>query len=575
MTANFSDEDHLPGTEYIYADPENNIICPDGSRPKTNKDNKILLPQPTESPNDPLNWGLLRKCWHMILVCLVTGFTAATSNDAGATQTDLNANLGISWNSFNTGAGVLFIGIGWFTLILSPTSFLYGRRIGYLICILVGLAGAAWFANIRSTSDAIWSQLFVGASESVAEAQVQLSLVDIFYQHQLPGALALYIVSTSIGTYLGPLIAGYISDNLGWEWVGYSAVIISGFILIVLFFGLEETYFDRNKYQTTHFNAGNVSKSDSIDEQVKNESRLASGDSVMESKNAFNSSTDSTDGASEHVVPVNVHPVSTGADEKPKTYWQRIALITPADNLKGVGFKQYFQRMWLTLRVFTFPPVIYSGLIWGFQDAWLTFYITTEDDDWSSPPYNYGDAGVAIMNVPTLIGALFGCFYAGVLSDYFVEWMARRNHGVKEAEHRLWLMFLVAILNPLGLFIFGIGTAREWSWPVVYILGLFPIGFAWGSCGDLSMSYLAEAYPEMVLEGMVGVSVVNNTIGMIFSFCCNLWLNIGDFRGYIAVGVVDFAVLMLTAPMIIYGKRCRQFTKGMYYRFIEERDALK
>jgi len=53
---------------------------------------------------------------------------------------------------------------------------------------------------------------------------------------------------------------------------------------------------------------------------------------------------------------------SLASQEKRKTYWQRIAIITPAANLRGLGFKQYYERLFHTLRVFTFPAVIYSGL---------------------------------------------------------------------------------------------------------------------------------------------------------------------------------------------------------------------
>ncbi len=32
------------------------------------------------------------------------------------------------------------------------------------------------------------------------------------------------------------------------------------------------------------------------------------------------------------------------------------------------------------------------------------------------------------------------------------------------------------------------------------------------------MAYLMDCYPEIVLEGMVGVAVINNTLACIFTF---------------------------------------------------------
>lgn len=38
------------------------------------------------------------------------------------------------------------------------------------------------------------------------------------------------------------------------------------------------------------------------------------------------------------------------------------------------------------------------------------------------------------------------------------------------------------------------------------------------------MAYLMDAYPDMVLEGMVGVAVVNNSLACIFTFVASMSL---------------------------------------------------
>jgi MFS family permease len=508
----------------------------------------ILTPPPTKSVNDPLNWSKYRKYWHALLVCFITGLTAATSNDAGSAQFGENVELGISYNAMNTGAGVLFIGIGYGTLFLSPAAWLWGRRCTYLFCITMGLLGSIWMARTQTTADSIWNQLFVGISESCAEANVQLSLSDLFFEHQRGTVVGVYVLATSIGTYLGPLIAGYVADSsLGWRWIGWLAVIISGATIVVLYFTLEETMFDRPAYQGNEIYPPNIA--------------TAEPELGLQDKK-------------EGLSDVVAAPAATVADEKPKTYWQSIALITPAPNLIGLGIKQYFVRLMHTLRVFSFPAVIYSGVQWGAQDAWLTFYLTVEDDNWSEAPWNYGDVGVGLMNVPCLIGAILGCLYGGYLSDIFMVWMAKRNGGIREAEHRLWLLYPLAIISPLGMLLFGIGTGQAWSWPGPYV-GLGLIGFGWGCTGDLSMAYLMDAYPEMVLEGMVGVSVINNSIACILTFTAGMWLDEqGVQNTFIVIAALDFVFVMSTVPMMIWGKKCRQWTKARYLDFVRIRDSL-
>jgi MFS family permease len=216
----------------------------------------------------------------------------------------------------------------------------------------------------------------------------------------------------------------------------------------------------------------------------------------------------------------------------------------------------------------------YTSYRWGAQDAFLTFYLTVEEDTWYGPPWNYTDAAVGNMSIPSLIGAVIGCFYGGWFSDKFVLWMARRNGGVMEAEHRLWLMFLAAAIFPTGLFIFGIGSNNGWAWPAPYI-GLGFIGFGWGCAGDLSMAYLVDAYPDMVLEGMVGVATINNTLGCIFSFVASKWLDASGIKNtFIAIGVLSFVFLMTTLPMIIWGKKARRWTRDRYQKFLEIRDGF-
>lgn len=526
--------DYLPGTSRLVGEENSSHSLVDG--------NIILSPQPTSSPNDPLNWPFARKVLHCVLVCFVTGFTAATANDAASAQTGENDELGISYDTLNTGAGVLFVGIGYFTLLISPAAWLYGRRITYLVCITLGLIGAIWFARVQGGQDSIWNQLFVGASEACAEANVQLSLSDLFFQHQRGTVLGIYVLATSIGTYLGPLIGSYIADLQGWRWVGWWAVIISGGLLIVLYFALEETAFDRPAYLE------DTSGSRTPEVAAPTEKPAPDSQTVV----------------NETAIAI----------EEPKTYFQRIKLITPAPNLIGTGFKQYVTRLVHTLRVFTFPAVIYSGIQWGAQDAWLTFYLTVEDTVWYDDPWNYSDAAVGLMNVPCLIGAVIGCFWGGYISDMFVLWMAKRRGGIREAEDRLWIMYPVALFSPLGMLLFGIGSNNGWAWPAPYV-GLGFIGFGWGCAGDLSMAYLMDAYPEMVLEGMVGVSVVNNTLGCIFTFTASDWLAVsGTQNTFIAIAVLDFFFVMLTVPMMMWGKNCRVWTKNRYLNFVRTRDAL-
>jgi hypothetical protein len=93
-----------------------------------------------------------------------------------------------------------------------------------------------------------------------------------------------------------------------------------------------------------------------------------------------------------------------------------------------------------TLRIFTFPAAWFAGLQWGVQDAWLTFHLTVEDDNWTEPPWNYIKVALGVTDIACLIGSILGCAYGGWFLDRFVRWMAKWNGGVVEVEMSLWLL---------------------------------------------------------------------------------------------------------------------------------------
>lgn len=564
--------DYIPGTYNIYLEK---VAGEQSTGLKTSKNGIILHPQPTDSPNDPLNWSVWTKTYQFFILIFITAFTSATANDAGATQDDLNAKYGISYGSMNTGAGVLFAAIALCTFILGPTSSLYGRKLTYLTCISLGLIGAAWFASADKTSDTIWSQLFVGASEGCAEACVQLSISDMFYAHQLGWALTAYILATSVGTYLGPLIAGFITEYTSFRWVGWIAVIISGVLLVFLLLTQYETYFDRSRYVPSQMNPSDLQKipnhgEEEIAEHVNNTEHIFVSDEKKEIH------TDSTSNISKEDSIDSFYIFENGSTEARVSYWKRVACITPATNLKGWGIKQYFERLFLMLRVFWFPPVVLSGLLWGLQDAFLTFYLTTEDDQYYDPPFNLSNTGVALMNIPTLIGAIIGCIYAGILSDKFVAFLAKRRNGISEAEDYLYFLIAVFIACPIGLMVFAAGTDQAWGWGITYTFGLGFLGFSFGCSGDIAMSYLMAAYPEMVIEGMIGVAIINNVIGCIFTFVCSPWLDaMGNTNTYAILTGIQVIVCLSAIPFLIWGKAMKKWTKPFYLSFVETRDGVE
>jgi hypothetical protein len=74
---------------------------------------------------------------------------------------------------------------------------------------------------------------------------------------------------------------------------------------------------------------------------------------------------------------------------------------------------------------------------------------------------------------------------------------------------------------------------------------------------------------------MDGVAVINNTIGMIFTFATGSWFNAQSITSVMCtIGALSFIFIMTSIPMMIWGKAARRWTLGRYNDFLATRDQL-
>jgi hypothetical protein len=85
---------------------------------------------------------------------------------------------------------------------------------------------------------------------------------------------------------------------------------------------------------------------------------------------------------------------------------------------------------------------------------------------------------------------------------------------------------------------------------------------------------VANCPSDMVLEGMVGVAVINNTFAMAFTFIASFWIDSGMENCFIVLGVLGLLVTGLSLPMAIFGKRTRRWSRDRYMTFVEIRDGF-
>jgi hypothetical protein len=102
-------------------------------------------------------------------------------------------------------------------------------------------------------------------------------------------------------------------------------------------------------------------------------------------------------------------------------------------------------------------------------------------------------------------------FVAGPVGDRFILWKARRNNGIMEPEHRLWLYSILLVFTPGGLLLWGLGAAHHVHWfGLIFAMGMLATCIAVGV--QLPVNYCIDSYKSISGDAMVTVILVRNTM---------------------------------------------------------------
>jgi len=72
-------------------------------------------------------------------------------------------------------------------------------------------------------------------------------------------------------------------------------------------------------------------------------------------------------------------------------------------------------------------------------------------------------------------------------------------------------------------------------------------------------------HDQIIAEGLIIITVVRNGISTATTFAIDPWLNgLGLQNMFISVGCISLGILLLTIPMVIWGRKARCYTAGFY-----------
>lgn len=336
---------------------------------------------------------------------------------------------------------------------------------------------------------------------------------DLYHVHQRGSRMAFYVACQSGIANVPGIVAGKISDTMGWRWVFYFVAIFMGVAwLACIFFGWETVYHRNDIYNidTSSHDVSNLY--DLFEHQLM---RLVQNIGIIQEIKSGVSMQGSKTGVrqeNEHELNRIMTSSTTGIGAGREPYLSRLkpfhGTFTDQSLLK-ITIKPFFVLM--------NPVVCWSILIVAFSSLWVIAIALCVAQIYSVPPYLLTTTKIGYISAGPTIGGFLGCILAGSISDPIARFLTRKNKGVYEPEFRLPMMILVPITSAIGYFCFGRVVAEGGS-PVTGAV-LWGIAFVAVQIAAVSTgNYIVDAFRDIAVESFIISMTVKNFLW--FGFSC-------------------------------------------------------
>ncbi|KAG1730303.1 MFS general substrate transporter, partial [Suillus lakei] len=194
-------------------------------------------------PRDPQNFSYARK-WAITLTCCVfAGITASSASSYSISYESMMQDLHCTQLQATVGLSLYVIGFGIVPLISSSFSEECGRRPLYIVSSALFMLAEVMNALAPNIQVVIVSRTLQGVFGSTGASLVGGSIADIWQPHERGVPMSLFAFSSIFSFGLGSVFGGLIatSPHLGWRWVQWVHVMISGAYVLDVILVMSET----------------------------------------------------------------------------------------------------------------------------------------------------------------------------------------------------------------------------------------------------------------------------------------------------------------------------------------------
>ncbi|KAJ9271366.1 hypothetical protein DTO212C5_2716 [Paecilomyces variotii] len=489
---------------------------------RTNK--VILVPTPSNDPNDPLNWSSPKKYHVLALVCAgiftVNFISVAPSVALQEITTDFfgdtNLASSLSKTSYLQTTCSLMIGVG--NLVWIPLAIKYGRRPVYFFAFSLFLATTIWCGAAQSFSSQLVARLLLGTAAAAPEIVAPLTLTDVFFLHQRGSIMVIYTCCLACGSGMGVVLGGLIMIHEDWRAIYWLSTALVGVVTLLVVFSFPETHYKRQNVL--------------LEACEQSEKPVSDGVAQEES----------------------IEEVRATAIPPKKTYIQELKVFSTTYTSESLLLLMYRPLVALAL-----PAVLWATLINSITIG-LMVVLSADFSTSFSNVYGFQPWQSGLTFIAGIIGALVGILCGGYLTDWVANIFTVRNGGVRTPEMRLPALVLSLISSPLSCLLYGFGFGKQLPW-IVPVIGIALVNFTIVQANNIALLYILDSYRPIAGEVIVTQSVFKAIFGFLLSFYTKTWILES---GYVTVfGVlagISAGIFLGMIPFFFWGDRIRRAT---------------
>ncbi|KAK4041390.1 major facilitator superfamily domain-containing protein [Parachaetomium inaequale] len=558
---------HVPGTTRYFDDPERPQYAANGAEGlKCDTSGPvpiILVPQPSDDPNDPLNWPLWKRDLITFILSMVAIFATCLGPILAANTLTLTLHYSVRFAKVADLTGWYLLGVGIAAFIFVPSGRIWGKRhlfVGGTVLLIVTSAWGGASQGESNYQSMVAARVFQGIATAPFESLVNAAVGDLYCVHQRGIRMAFTNLAVFGGAFFTPILVGKITNTIGWWWTFYLVAIFCAVCLPIVFFFCPETAYRRDT-------ALNLDMLDTENPAAARDTRFAATEDV-EKSGSSNGEPSATGESGEANKPDEANGVANAAAPAPvtpaipqkATFKQSLALFNGRKT-----DEQFWKLLLRPLPLFLQPAFFWACLIQGLMIGWTVFIGVILAQFFIATPLWWGEVKTGYAYTAAFIGAILGFAIAGALSDWSARYMTKWNKGIYEPEFRIVLVIPQMILGCAGLYGFGVtvdGLLQN-KYHYAVPLTFFALEVAGMVIGAVASSlYIVDAYRDLAIEGFTCMIIFKNIFSFALTFKAFDWLVTTNTQAtplFNIVASIQVAVCVLSIPMYVFGKRIRSY----------------